>query len=132
MGASEHPALERSTSPIPPASGREVWVATWDVGGLRRLRLRLHGRADVRPVDDLRMLARANGSVTVVLDACAPGVDALEAAPLLNGSYAMVIVWGASPELREALAAEPGTRGWMHVPNDTTSRELAEILSSLF
>ena len=122
---------ERPTEPLP-ATGREVWAATWDVGGLRRLSLRLHGRAHVVPVDDIRSLALANSSIIVLLDACAPGVDVIEAVPLLHGTQAMVVVWGASPQLREELAEEASTRSWMHVPHDTTPQELAEVLSSLF
>ena len=114
-----------------PAPEPEVWAATWDTGGIRRLSFRLQGRAKVVPLRDLSSLPLASPATVVLLDACAPGIDLLEAAPLLVGTRATVVVWGASASLRELIRREPGTRNWLHVPQDTTPRELAEVLGSL-
>jgi hypothetical protein len=40
-------------------------------------------------------------------------------------------VWGASPSQRKALAELPGTRRWVHVPLETSARELAELVATL-
>lgn len=124
---------ERPTVPIPDEEGApEVWAATWDVGGLKQLSLRLHGRAKVIPVQDWRVLARAGRSTIVLLDACAREVDLLRAAEALEGSKATIVVWGANREIRAELARAVGTRHWMHIPLDTTPTQLAEMLSSMF
>lgn len=130
---SEHPTpMERPTVPVAEPPGREVWAATWDLGGLRQLSLRLHGRAKVVPVQDWRALSRATKSTIVLLDACAREIDLMRAASALEGTGAMVVVWGGDSSLRMELARDPSTRRWMHVPTDTTPVELAEMLSSMF
>jgi len=121
---------DRPTEPLPPP-GPEVWVATWDVGGMRRLSVRLQGRARVVPLRELSTLTLATPSTVVLLDACAPGLDPREAAPLVDGTGATVVVWGASAQLRRQLRGQPGAASWLHVPADTSSQELAEILGGL-
>ncbi len=135
VGTSRPPRLfERSNNA--PISGtisvaREVWVASWDVGCLQRLSLRLRGHARVVVLKDADKLARAGHSTLVLLDACAPGIDIVGAAPRLAGSSATVVVWGGSGELRGQLAEEPGTDCWVFIPQDTHAHQLAELLSSM-
>jgi hypothetical protein len=116
---------------VPTRQGPEVWLASWDLGALQSLGLRLHGRARVLPARDPRVLARADEQVLVVLDAQAPGLDLHEAAEVLLGTQATTVVWGASPGQRKALAELPGTRRWVHVPLETSARELAELVATL-
>ena len=118
--------------PVSEPRGREVWAATWDLGGLRQLSLRLHGRAKVVPVQDWRVLSKADGMTIVLLDACAREIDLMRAASALEDTGAMVVVWGGDATLRMELARDPSTRRWMHIPADTTPIELAEMLSSMF
>ncbi len=109
----------------------EVWFATWDLGALQALGLRLLGRARVIPARDAHALAAARAEVLVVVDAQAPGIDLVEAAKTLLGKPATTVVWGAGPSQRHALSALPGTRRWMHVPLETSARELAELLATM-
>ncbi|MCA9616102.1 MAG: hypothetical protein KC586_25275, partial [Myxococcales bacterium] len=67
----------------------------------------------------------------VILDAQAPGLDLVEAAEVLLGTMATTVVWGAGPNQRKALAALPGTRRWVHVPLETSARELAELVATM-
>ncbi|HJL05914.1 MAG TPA: hypothetical protein RMH85_11300 [Polyangiaceae bacterium LLY-WYZ-15_(1-7)] len=133
---SERPASRapsgRPTRELHPHSGRQLWVASWDLGGLQQLGLRLHGRATVTPVRDPAALRFATAETIVLLDACAPEIDALAAARTLVATRATVVVWGADAQLKATLAREENTRRWVHVPTDTTPAELAEILASLF
>jgi hypothetical protein len=108
-----------------------VWLATWDLGALQALGLRLHGRAKVMPARDTQVFARADEQTLVILDAQAPGLDLSEAAEVLLGTQATTVVWGASPAQRRALAASPGTRQWVHVPLETSARELAELVATM-
>lgn len=108
-----------------------VQVASWDLGALRALGLRLHGRASVVPVRDVRALTRVSSTTLVVLDAQAPELDLHDAAETLLASRATVVVWGASRALRDTLSKTHGTRGWVHVPAETSARELAELVSTM-
>lgn len=83
------------------------------------------------PARDARVLAKADDEVLVILDAQAPGLDLVEAAEILLGTQATTVVWGASPSQRRALAELPGTRRWVHVPLETSARELAELVATM-
>lgn len=120
--------------PVPhgaPAGQPVVQVASWDLGALRALGLRLHGRATVIPAREVRTLMGMPETTLVVLDAQAPELDLLDAAETLLSSMATVVVWGASRAQRAALASAPGTRRWVHVPAETSARELAELVSTM-
>lgn len=131
--ALESPAPSRRVTArlVPTRQEPEVWLASWDLGALQSLGLRLHGRARVLPARDPRVFARADELVLVVLDAQAPGLDLHEAAEVLLGTQATTVVWGASPSQRKSLAELPGTRRWIHVPLETSARELAELVATL-
>ncbi|MEZ4253573.1 MAG: hypothetical protein R3B99_35645 [Polyangiales bacterium] len=130
---SRPPPSRRITARIQPAlrEGPEVWLASWDLGALQSLGLRLHGRARVMPARSAKVFSRADERTLVILDAQAPGLDLVEAAEVLLGTMATTVVWGAGPSQRKALAALPGTRRWVHVPLETSARELAELVATM-
>ena len=69
----------------------------------------------------------------ILLDACAPAIAPLEVATQLGASARTltVVVWGATRGLRAELAQNETTHRWLHIEQDTTSRQLAELLASL-
>lgn len=125
---------ELNTELIP---GNAVLVSTLDVGGLRRLKVRLHGRSEVILVRDPVTLwkeARRRESLVVLVDACAPAIEPTEIATRLGSlsDRCTVVVWGATRELRERLAKRENTHRWMHIDEGTTPQQLAELIASLF
>ena len=86
----------------------------------------------MRDTRELTRQAKRHPGCVIVLDAAAPELDPLDAAHALEvvGTRA-VIVWGASPMMREELAGGMVTATWMHVGNDTQPHELAELISSM-
>lgn len=108
-------------------------VSTSDPGALQRLKLRLFGRAEVHPVrDTLELKRRARlGDCVVVLDCAAPEIDPMDVASALTLiGTPTVVVWGASPVMKEELAASADSAKWVHVGVDTDPAALAELISS--
>ncbi len=111
-------------------------VSTSDPGALQQLGLRLYGRATVQPIRttlELKRLARTNDGCIVVLDCAAPEIDPLDVASALAVvTTPTVVVWGASPAVREDLAGSSDGAKWVHIGLDTEPAALAELISSLF
>lgn len=112
-----------------------VLVSTTDRGALQQLGLRLYGRASVQPIRttlELKRHARTSEECILVLDCAAPEIDPLDVATALAVvSTPTVVVWGASPAVKEDLAASTSGAKWVHVGLDTEPAALAELISSL-
>lgn len=118
-----------------PANLPLVIVSTCDPGALQQLGLRLYGRASVVPVRgllDLKRHVRTSEGCFVVLDCAAPELDPLDVASALTVvGTPTVVVWGASPSMKEDLAGSADSAKWVHVGVDTEPAALAELISSL-
>jgi CheY-like chemotaxis protein len=125
----DRPGRSRAGSALP-----QVVVSTYDPGALQQLKQRLFGRAEVHPVRDgleLKRRARLGERCVVVLDCAAPELDPLDVARALAVvAMPTVVVWGASPAMKEKLAASSGSAKWVHVGVDTAPAALAELISS--
>ncbi len=109
---------------------REVRVASVDGGSVQRLKMALHGVARVGVAMHLSDLWTLTAGDIVVLDACTPSIHLEQAATALFETRATVVVWGAQRAHRDRLVGCRAER-WVFVPQDTTARELAEILGGL-
>lgn len=118
----------------PPSSlhpgAREVRVASVDRGGIQRLQLALHGIARVSVAMHVSDLWTLRAGDVAILDACTPSIRLEEAARALEGSSATVVVWGAESGHRDRLQGRHGKR-WLFIPQDTSPRELAEIVGAM-